>query len=132
MKKSLFKKSKGFTLIELMVVMAIIAVLAVLVIGAIQIARRTATETANRSNARTIQAGLEAYYAKNKRYPDISGGTTFTTAVSSGQPLNGYVTLGSTVCANGGGTVTSSSNAYTIVIVDYGCTNSLGENITNQ
>ncbi len=62
----------GFTLIELVVVMAIIAVLATLIIGAIKIARTTAAETEHMSDARTLQAGLEAYYARYKSYPDIS------------------------------------------------------------
>lgn len=66
MKKS--KLAKGFTLVELLVVMALIAVLAVLILGAIQLARNTATETVHRSNAKVIQATLEANFAKFKRY----------------------------------------------------------------
>lgn len=62
------RDKQGFTLIELMVVMAIIAVLATLVIGAVQLARRTATETTHRANAKTIQTALEGRYAKYRRY----------------------------------------------------------------
>ena len=61
---------KGFTLIELMVVMAIIAVLAVLIIGAISIARQTATDTQRRGLVKEIQVALESEYAKNNSYPD--------------------------------------------------------------
>lgn len=63
------RKPKGFTLIEVVVVMAIIAVLAVLIVGAINIARKTARETTHRSNAKALQTGIEAYYARNKTYP---------------------------------------------------------------
>lgn len=64
------KNKKAFTLIEVMVVMAIIAVLAVLIIGAIQLARRTSTETTHRSNAKTVQTALERQYAQFKEYCD--------------------------------------------------------------
>ena len=55
--------------------MAIIAVLAVLIIGAITVARNTATETQNRNNARTIQASLEGYFAQNRAYPNYYSGS---------------------------------------------------------
>lgn len=64
--------SRGFTLIELVVVMAIIATLSILVVGAITVARRTALETQHRSDARTIQTALEAYHTQYKIYPDIA------------------------------------------------------------
>jgi prepilin-type N-terminal cleavage/methylation domain-containing protein len=62
------KMIKGFTLIELMVVMALMAVLAVLVLGAVQLARNTATETIHRSNGKAVQTALESSYARNKVY----------------------------------------------------------------
>lgn len=64
-------KKEGFTLIELVVVMAIIAVLAALVVGAINVAKRTMTETANRQNAQTMRACFEAFYAKYKFYCEL-------------------------------------------------------------
>lgn len=122
---------KGFTLIELMVVMAIIAVLAVLIIGAIQIARRTATETTNRSNAKTIQTGIEGYYAKNKQYPTqsaISFGDldAVTTAGSVGASISLTTSCtGSTTSPvqelDGGGFVVSTATTYTIEVATYDC-----------
>lgn len=64
------QQKRGFTLIEVVIVMAIIAVLAALVVGAITIARKTATETTNRNNAKTLNTCLEAYYARFKAYCD--------------------------------------------------------------
>ena len=134
-KRFILSQSKGFTLIELMVVMAIIAVLAVLIIGAIQIARKTSTETANRSNARTIQTALEGYYARNKAYPAISG-VNFIDATGTGGALNGYGTVTSaTPCStNGGGIVTSvvSPPGYTINVYSSDCSTEMtGDKIVN-
>ncbi len=130
------QKKKGFTLIELVVVMAIIAVLSVLIIGAITIARRSSVETANRGTAKTIQTGLESYYAKNKAYPATSGTVTFDALVGTGGALNGMVTLQGQQCTSattydGGGNVVYSTTGYTINIADYTC-NAVLETITNS
>lgn len=117
MKKILSKK--GFTLIELMVVMAIIAVLAVLIIGAIQIARKTATETTHRSNGETIHVAIEAIYARTQKYPDLDG--TFDAVVATGQPLAG-TKINSTTCDGGGSVVSSEATAtFTITVKDSDC-----------
>jgi prepilin-type N-terminal cleavage/methylation domain-containing protein len=96
-KRGKMKKTnkKAFTLIELMVVMAIIAVLAVLIIGAILLARHTATETQNRSNAQSVQAALEAQFTKYKEYCGAGAGelacqaTGYSTAANWTQNTNG-------------------------------------------
>lgn len=121
---------QGFTLIEVVVVMAIIAVLAVLVVGAITIARNTAKETTHRSNAKAIQTGLEAFYARNKNYTLTSPGATLesvgTALTTAGIPVD---LQDSGVCTdttyNRGGTVafstTAGDNAYTIRVANSGC-----------
>jgi prepilin-type N-terminal cleavage/methylation domain-containing protein len=127
-------KRKGFTLIELVVVMAIIAILSVLVIGAITVARRTSTETANRGTAKSIQTGLEAYYAKNKQYPATTGTVTFDAIVATGGALNGMVTTQGAQCTGvattwkGGGYVAYSATGYTLYIANWACNAEL-ENI---
>ncbi len=136
--------SQGFTLIEIVVVMAIIAALAALVVGAISIARRTAIETVHRSNARTIKAGIEAYYGRYKSYPPTTVGMpgnsiSFATIADNGAGhLN--VQLSSTPeChdpggwGNGGGQVwiSADSTQYDIVPYDASCFNEdRGSNLT--
>lgn len=66
---SKIRTRKGFTLIEVVVVMAIIAVLAVLVTGAIGIARRMVRDTTRRTDIRTLNTALIAFYTKNHRMP---------------------------------------------------------------
>ncbi len=147
------KNKGGFTLIEVVVVMAIIAVLAVLVIGAITIARNTAKETTHRSNARTIQTGLEGFYAKNKSYVGTDAGTNdagtysftnaavknyldvslATTGECTGKVIGADASAIPPVAGNasdGGGYVTVAADSYTIVIGDAACTASLGEDIS--
>lgn len=80
------KMKKGFTLVELLVVMALIAVLAVLILGAIQLARNTATETVDRSNAKVVQAALESNFAKFKEYCGAAAGEI---PCPAGSPTNG-------------------------------------------
>ncbi len=130
------KSKQGFTLIEVVVVMAIIAVLAVLVIGAITVARNTQKETVHRSNARTVQTQLEAWYAKNRSYPATSGTVDLNAAMTSmGQSTfsNASECTG-TGGKPGGGTVAYSTTGYTITPYDSGCTNPLGSSdvLSNQ
>jgi prepilin-type N-terminal cleavage/methylation domain-containing protein len=126
------QNKKGFTLIELMVVMAIIAVLAVLMIGAIQLARSTATETSHRSNGKTIQTALESTYAKYKMYCGGTSGVTCTVGTATtpfdtidGQllvSLNTSSTAGSCASSNaGGGRVSVTGTTYKIIPVNSSC-----------
>ena len=128
MKKNLLKEKSGFTLIELMVVMAIIAVLAVLIIAAIQAARRASIEAQNTGNAKTIETAMEAYAAANGgTYPIIAAGSGLNSAAVLGvlRPAAGRQYLSSTLntsCStNGGGTMTSTSPTFTILVADYNC-----------
>jgi type IV pilus assembly protein PilA len=66
------RNKKGFTLIEVLVVMAIIAVLASLMLAAISAARTQQKNTQRRASVTAIRAGLEAFYATNRRYPQVT------------------------------------------------------------
>lgn len=110
----------GFTLIELVVVMAIIAVLAVLIVGAIIIARNTAKETANRSNAKVVQTAFEAKYASNRTYPALSG--NFNAAANLTALGLTATSLSSTACTDtGGGTISSTTAGYTLSVNTSAC-----------
>lgn len=127
--KFTLSQAKGFTLIEIVVVMAIIAVLAVLIIGAITIARRSSTEAANRSNARTLQACLEGFYAKNKKYctttnacgaKSVSTGITNVSNATDGVTCTASSGTTNKVSNEGGGRVTALTDiTYTIEVANY-------------
>lgn len=130
MKKS---ENKGFTLIELVVVMAIIAVLAMLIVGAIVVARNTAIETANRTNAKAIQAAMESAYSRTRTYPPFGTATTLEDAAANAA-LTGVDLDTNNACKTGttyegGGTIITNSTAgqpaYTITVAKYNCTSLL-------
>lgn len=66
------KKSKAFTLIELMVAMGIIAVLITMSIFGITIVQRSLRNTQRRDTLESIKLALEAYYNDFGSYPSTS------------------------------------------------------------
>lgn len=131
-------ENKGFTLIELVVVMAIIAVLAMLIIGAIVVARNTAKETANRTNAKAIQAAMEAAYSRTRSYPAIGATAITLTAAAARAELAGVGLDVNNACTtgtfSGGGTISTNTAAnqpaYTITVGNYTCGAPAGDTIT--
>lgn len=73
------KKSKGFTLIELMIVIAIIAILAAILVPNFIKARAQGQLAACKSNLKNIATALEMYATDNDgRYPGAIAIGTFT------------------------------------------------------
>ncbi|MDY6065094.1 MAG: prepilin-type N-terminal cleavage/methylation domain-containing protein [Finegoldia sp.] len=64
------KKSKGFTLLELLVVLAIMAILVAIAVPRYQAQRDKAAITAHQSNVRILETAGENYYQDNGSYPE--------------------------------------------------------------
>lgn len=69
---SLQKKTKGFTLVELLVVIVIIAILATLVIVVVAGATKRARDNQRQTDVAAIESVLQAYYADNGNYPTLA------------------------------------------------------------
>jgi prepilin-type N-terminal cleavage/methylation domain-containing protein len=69
MNKPRSKFSKGFTLVEILVVVAIIGILAGVVLTNLTSGRTRARDTERLQDLKTIQGELETYYAQNGKYP---------------------------------------------------------------
>lgn len=70
MNKNSFEASKGFTLVELMVVIAIIGILAVVALGIVRGAQTRAKDSTIQASASNLSTALESYYAINSEFPD--------------------------------------------------------------
>jgi prepilin-type N-terminal cleavage/methylation domain-containing protein len=66
------KPSKGYTMIELLIVLAIIGILAAVAIPQFSSYRTNSFNAVSESDMRNIQTGEEAYYADNNSYVNIT------------------------------------------------------------
>lgn len=75
--------SKGFTLVELLIVVAIIGLLATLAVISLTSAQQRSRDTKRVADVKSIQSAMELYYNDNAVYPNITvggaGASTWTT-----------------------------------------------------
>ena len=92
--------SKGFTLLELLVVIGIIGLLASILVVNLTSARRKARDTKRVADVRQLQTAVEDYYGKNGYYP-----TLISALVTSGQismwPTDPLAPVNTVCSANG-------------------------------
>ena len=81
------KSSKGFTLVEIMIVVVIIGLLAAMAIPAFQKVRTNSQDKAVLNNARQLSAGADQYYLENGvsscGLTDLIGPTSYVKALNS-------------------------------------------------
>lgn len=80
-----FQDSKGFTLVELLIVVIILAILAAIVVPQFASSTDEAKESALDSNLSNLRAAIDLYYQQHGHYPSAklsSGGTCAGTAGS--------------------------------------------------
>ncbi len=76
-------KSRGFTIVELLIVIIIIAILAAITIVAYTGIQQRARDSQRKTHVQAIVKALELYYIDNGRYPSGSGSTTINNAWST-------------------------------------------------
>jgi len=76
-------KSKGFTIVELLIVIVVIAILAAITIVAYNGIQARAHTTAQKTTAENLAKKMEAYNAVNNAYPTFSAAGAITTGLNT-------------------------------------------------
>lgn len=66
------KKSKGFTIVELLIVIVVIGILATLVIVTFSGIQQKGRDSQRKTDINALQSHVEAYYAQNGSYPTLA------------------------------------------------------------
>jgi general secretion pathway protein G len=67
------KNESGFTLVELLIVIIILGVLAAVVVFSVQAFQNRGESAACKTDFKSVETALEAYYAQTSGYPTESG-----------------------------------------------------------
>jgi len=122
--RNLYRKEKGFTLVELMIVIIILAILTGIAVPSYMVLRNRARTAAAQSEMKNIATALEMYWADNEHYP-VGTAITAVESVLEADPIymNSVpttdpwkVAYGYT-CATPGTTYTLTSNGGTTAVV---------------
>ena len=101
------KSSKGFTLVEIMIVVVIIGLLAAMAIPAFQKVRTNSQDKAVLNNARQLSAGADQYYLENGvstvDLTNLIGPTSYVKALNSvaNETYPAGFSQGTTITING-------------------------------
>jgi len=104
-------KSKGFTLVELLVVMAILGILVTLIGGGFRTAQMRGRDAQRKSDLKEIANSLELFYADHNRYPSALNGAI------EACPYDPETETG-IACAWGTGEVTDGKTTYFKMLVN--------------
>ncbi|WP_082098975.1 type II secretion system protein [Demequina iriomotensis] len=110
-RKSIEEKDQGFTLIELLVVMIIIGILAAIAIPIFLNQRKSAHDSAIKSDLRGAATEVESYYVANQKYPAAYGDFSANVKTSPGVSIT-YTTASGAYCLKGTNTDASQDWYY--------------------
>lgn len=127
---SLKQKSKGFTIVELLIVIVVIAILATLVIVTFTGIQQKARDSKRETDIDALDSHLEAFYADNGYYPTITDLTTSSWVASN---MKGFDP--SALTDPKGNIITGNAPAagtYAYSYVTQGCTTTSPSSSTNE
>jgi type IV pilus assembly protein PilA len=114
--KKLNQSSKGFTLVEIMIVVVIIGLLAAMAIPAFQKVRQNSVTNAAINDARQLAAAAQQYILENAGITSV-GITASTSDGSISGPLSSYVRKISKGTSVGSYDATATASAFTMTNV---------------
>lgn len=126
---SLRKNSRGFTIVELLIVIVVIGILAALVIVTYNGIQQKARDTERKTDVNAIHGQVEAYYAQNGKYPTLANvnDATFRSANMKGldaAALQDPKGSSQAVCAS------STATCYGYTVTPSNCDNSTNGDCT--
>lgn len=127
---SLKQKSKGFTIVELLIVIVVIAILATLVIVTFTGIQQKARDSKRQTDVNALASHLAAYFANNGYYPTV---TDLQNATWVSANMKGFDP--SALTDPKGGTITGNAPAtgtYAYSYVTQGCTTTQASSSTNE
>jgi len=127
---SLKQKSKGFTIVELLIVIVVIAILATLVIVTFTGIQQKARDSKRQTDVDALDSHLEAFYADNGYYPtitDLQSSTWVSANMKGFDPTALVDPKGTSITGSAPATGT-----YAYSYVTQGCTTSQPSSSTNE
>ena len=124
---SLKDRSKGFTIVELLIVIVVIAILATLVIVTFTGIQQKARDSQRQTDINALDSHIEAFFASNGYYPtlnDLQTSSWVTTNLKGIDPQAFVDPKGGALA----GTATASAYGYSTT----GCTTTTPSSDTNQ
>jgi prepilin-type N-terminal cleavage/methylation domain-containing protein len=124
---SLKNKSKGFTIVELLIVIVVIGILATLVIVTFTGIQQKARDSKRKTDLGAIQASLESYYSSNNTYPtltdfnDTTASTGWITTNMKGFDTNSLYDPKLPTASANPLVATTTANHYVYAVTPSGC-----------
>jgi type IV pilus assembly protein PilA len=118
---SLKNRSKGFTIVELLIVIVVIAILATLVIVTFTGIQQKARDSQRQTDINAVDSHIEAYYAAHGNYPTFAQLTDSTWRSTNMKGLDPAALVGPK--GNSIANSTSSGDAYGYVATESGNSN---------
>jgi prepilin-type N-terminal cleavage/methylation domain-containing protein len=120
---SLKNRSKGFTIVELLIVIVVIAILATLVIVTFTGIQQKARDSQRSTDINALDSHLEAYYAQNGYYPTLTNLTTASWLTANMKGLDPESLVSPKGAAILGTASSSTQEAYGYVATPASCDN---------
>lgn len=120
---SKLKKSRGFTIVELLIVIVVIGILAALVIVTYNGIQQKARDTERKTDIKALQGHFEAYWADNAKYPTLAQVNDATFRSNNFKGLDGSAFADPKDAASQQLCAATAANCYGYAVTPAGCDN---------